>query len=159
MIRIGIVDDHAIVRTGLRQYLSDHVDLRVTGEGGSGHDALEMARAVGGAAALADWRGEEVLPGPGLTTLADKRAFLEKAAFTHHHPVGTCRMGTGEDTVVDSGMRVRGMEGLSVCDASVIPTITTGPINAAIVAMAERTSDLFKSKAPLAPFVPEGMQS
>lgn len=122
-------------------------------------DALEMARAVGGAAALADWRGEEVLPGPGLTTLADKRAFLEKAAFTHHHPVGTCRMGTGEDTVVDSGMRVRGMEGLSVCDASVIPTITTGPINAAIVAMAERTSDLFKSKAPLAPFVPEGMQS
>ena len=45
MIRIGIVDDHAIVRTGLRQYLSDHVDLRVTGEGATGHDALEMARA------------------------------------------------------------------------------------------------------------------
>ncbi|KQV53443.1 LuxR family transcriptional regulator [Pelomonas sp. Root1217] len=44
MIRIGIVDDHAIVRTGLRQFLSDHVDLRVTGEGSSGHDALEMAR-------------------------------------------------------------------------------------------------------------------
>lgn len=44
MIRIGIVDDHAIVRAGLRQYLSDHVDLRVTGEGASGHDALEMAR-------------------------------------------------------------------------------------------------------------------
>jgi two-component system, NarL family, invasion response regulator UvrY len=44
MIRIGIVDDHAIVRTGLRQFLSDHVDLRVTGEGASGHDALEMAR-------------------------------------------------------------------------------------------------------------------
>jgi two-component system invasion response regulator UvrY len=44
MIRIGIVDDHAIVRTGLRQFLSDHVDLRVTGEGASGHEALEMAR-------------------------------------------------------------------------------------------------------------------
>jgi two-component system invasion response regulator UvrY len=44
MIRIGIVDDHAIVRTGLRQFLSEHVDLRVTGEGASGHDALEMAR-------------------------------------------------------------------------------------------------------------------
>ncbi|PZP28676.1 MAG: DNA-binding response regulator [Roseateles depolymerans] len=44
MIRIGIVDDHAIVRTGLRQYLSDHVDLRVTGEGASGKDALELAR-------------------------------------------------------------------------------------------------------------------
>ncbi len=45
MIRIGIVDDHAIVRTGLRQFLSDHVDLRVTAEGASGRDALEMARA------------------------------------------------------------------------------------------------------------------
>lgn len=44
MIRIGIVDDHAIVRTGLRQFLSDHVDLRVTGEGSSGHEALDMAR-------------------------------------------------------------------------------------------------------------------
>lgn len=44
MIRIGIVDDHAIVRSGLRQFLSDHVDLRVTGEGSSGHEALEMAR-------------------------------------------------------------------------------------------------------------------
>jgi choline dehydrogenase-like flavoprotein len=122
-------------------------------------DALEMARAVGGARALSEWRGEEVLPGPGITDNAAKRDFLEKAAFTHHHPVGTCRMGLGKDAVVDLEMKVQGIEGLSVCDASVIPSITTGPVNAAIVAMAERTSDLLKGKAALTPFVPQGMQA
>jgi choline dehydrogenase-like flavoprotein len=118
-------------------------------------DALEVARAVGGAAAMAEWRAEEVHPGPGINDTASKRDFLEKAAFTHHHPVGTCRMGTGENAVVDFElMRVRGIEGLSVCDASVIPEITTGPVNAAIVAMAERLSDRVRGKQPLAPFDP-----
>jgi choline dehydrogenase-like flavoprotein len=122
-------------------------------------DALEIARAVGSAAALSEWRGEEVLPGPGITGKAAKRAFLEKAAFTHHHPVGTCRMGRGKDAVVDLEMKVQGIEGLSVCDASVIPSITTGPINAAIVAMAERYGDLLKGKAPLTPFVPREIEA
>ena len=118
-------------------------------------DALDVARAVGGAAAMHEWRAEEILPGPGINGRESKRDFLEKAAFTHHHPVGTCRMGTGENAVVDPElMRVRGIEGLSVCDASVIPEITTGPVNAAIVAMAERFSDLLCGKRPLAPFDP-----
>jgi choline dehydrogenase-like flavoprotein len=120
-------------------------------------DALDAARAVGGARALSDWRGVEVLPGLDIRTTDSKRDFLQKAAFTHHHPVGTCRMGQGKDAVVDLEMNVHGIEGLSVCDASVIPSITTGPVNAAIVAMAERTADLLKGKAPLAPFVPERM--
>jgi choline dehydrogenase-like flavoprotein len=117
-------------------------------------DALEIARSVGGAAALADWRHTEVLPGPGLNGTASKRDFLEKAAFTHHHPVGTCRMGKGEEAVVGSDLKVNGIEGLSVCDASVIPSITTGPVNAAIVAIAERYSDLLKGRPPLTPFDP-----
>jgi choline dehydrogenase-like flavoprotein len=121
-------------------------------------DALDTARAVGAARALADWRGVEVLPGLDIRTTDAKRDFLEKAAFTHHHPVGTCRMGEGRDAVVDCAMNVQGIEGLSVCDASVIPSITTGPVNAAIVAIAERYSDLLKGKPPLAPFMPEGMQ-
>jgi choline dehydrogenase-like flavoprotein len=121
-------------------------------------DALEMARSVGGAPALADWRGEEVLPGPGVNSRESKLEFLEKAAFTHHHPVGTCRMGGDKEAVVDPEMKVRGIEGLSVCDASVIPSITTGPVNAAIVAIAERLSDLLKGKPPLPPFDPRGAQ-
>jgi choline dehydrogenase-like flavoprotein len=119
-------------------------------------DALDTARAVGAARALSEWRGVEVLPGLDIRTTDSKRDFLEKAAFTHHHPVGTCRMGQGKDAVVDLEMKVQGIEGLSVCDASVIPSITTGPVNAAIVALAERTSDLLKRKAPLTPFVPDG---
>jgi choline dehydrogenase-like flavoprotein len=118
-------------------------------------DALEIARSIGAATALADWRAEEALPGPTINGTASKRAFLEKAAFTHHHPAGTCRMGSGEDAVVDPAMNVRGIEGLAVCDASVIPSLTTGPINAAIVALAERYSDLLKGKAPLTPFIPK----
>jgi choline dehydrogenase-like flavoprotein len=117
-------------------------------------DALDVARAVGGGKALAEWRAEEVLPAPDIRDTASKRAFLEKAAFTHHHPVATCRMGGDVESVVDPALKVRGVDGLSVCDASIIPTITTGPINAAIVAIAERFSDLLRGKTPLPPSDP-----
>ena len=62
--------------------------------------ALEQARAVGAASALSDWRLDEYLPSPSVRTTAGKRAFLEQAAFTHHHPVGTCRMGFDAEAVV-----------------------------------------------------------
>ncbi len=116
--------------------------------------ALERARAIGHARALDDWRAEEVLPGPSVKNDADRRAFLEKAAFTHHHPVGTCRMGVGQNAVVGLDLKLRGMEGLHVCDASVLPSITTGPVNAAIIAIAERFGDLLRGKAPLPPTNP-----
>lgn len=117
-------------------------------------DALDQARAVGGADALSDWRLDEYLPGPAVSTAADKRAFLAKAAFTHHHPVGTCRMGRDEDAVVGPDLRVRGIDHLHVCDASIMPSITTGPVNAAIVAIAERCSDLLRGRVPLARYLP-----
>lgn len=113
--------------------------------------ALDLAQRVGRARALDDWRDHEILPGPGCIARADRLAFLERAAFTHHHPVGTCSMGTDEHAVVGPDLKVRGVDGLYVCDASVIPRITTGPINAAIIAMAERASDLLLRRPPLAP--------
>ncbi|MEM7224142.1 MAG: GMC family oxidoreductase N-terminal domain-containing protein [Pseudomonadota bacterium] len=116
--------------------------------------ALERARAVGAAAALGDWRQAELLPGPGVRSEQELTAFLAKAAFTHHHPVGTCRMGSDELAVVGSDLSVRGVQGLYVIDGSILPSIPTGPINAAIVAIAERASDLLRGKAPLAPFDP-----
>ncbi|HKP24769.1 MAG TPA: GMC family oxidoreductase N-terminal domain-containing protein [Dongiaceae bacterium] len=117
-------------------------------------DALERARAVGRSGALSDWRLHEYLPGPSVRTTAAKRAFLEQAAFTHHHPVGTCRMGADEEAVVGADLAVRGFDNLFVCDASIMPAITTGPVNAAIVAIAERFSDLMRGRAPLAPYLP-----
>ncbi|MGH6893658.1 MAG: GMC oxidoreductase, partial [Dongiaceae bacterium] len=116
--------------------------------------ALETARAVGAAHALSGWRREEYLPGTAVRTAADKRAFLEKAAFTHHHPVGTCRMGSDSDAVVGPDLKAHGLDGLYVCDGSVMPSITTAPVNAAIIATAERASDLLRGRMPLAPYLP-----
>ena len=113
--------------------------------------ALEAAQAIGGAPALAGWRAEELLPGPAATGKAERLAFLQKVAFTHHHPVGTCRMGVDSRAVVDPNLAVRGLENLYVCDASVFPSITTGPVNAAVIALAERASDLLRGRRPLAP--------
>jgi choline dehydrogenase-like flavoprotein len=111
--------------------------------------ALEAAQSIGSAGALAEWCEEEVLPGPGVRSRSERQDFLQKAAFTHHHPVGTCKMGASENAVVSPDMRLRGVDGLYVCDASIIPSITTGPVNAAIIAIAERASDLLCGKPPL----------
>jgi pyridoxine 4-oxidase len=114
-------------------------------------EALTAAQAVGGAAALADWRAGELLPGPAVESRKERLAFLEKAAFTHHHPVGTCRMGMDGEAVVGPDLKLHGIEGLHVCDASVMPSITTGPVNAAVIAIAERASDLLRGRPALPP--------
>ena len=106
---------------------------------------------------MADWRKAEYLPGPDLRTKAERLQFLEKAAFTHHHPTGTCRMGGDDLSVVDPGLALRGVSGLHIVDGSVIPAITTGPDNATIVAIAERASDLLRGLPPAAPFDPRGV--
>jgi choline dehydrogenase-like flavoprotein len=122
-------------------------------------EALETARAVGAAEPLDDWRDAEILPGPDFRSRRELADFLERAAFTHHHPVGTCRMGGDDRAVVGSDLAVRGVDGLYVVDASVMPSITTGPVNAAIVAIAERASDLLRNEKPLAPFDPREAES
>ncbi|MFI5018174.1 MAG: GMC oxidoreductase, partial [Dongiales bacterium] len=114
-------------------------------------EALAAAQAVGGAAAMAAWRAAEILPGPAIESRKERLAFLEKAAFTHHHPVGSCRMGRDDQAVVGPDLRLHGIEGLHVCDASVMPSITTGPVNAAVIAIAERASDLWRGRPPLPP--------
>lgn len=99
--------------------------------------ALRLARQVGGHPALDGWRSEELLPGPGVGDAAALDAFVARAASTHHHPAGTCRMGQDALAVVDPDLQVYGCTGLHVVDASVMPTLTSGPINAAVVAIAE----------------------
>ena len=110
-------------------------------------EALDSARRLGGADAYAPWRGEELLPRPGdLASREARLAFIEHAAFTHHHPIGTCRMGTDPDAVVRPDLSVAGVPGLHIVDASILPSLTTGPVNAAIVAVAERASDLLSAR-------------
>ncbi len=99
--------------------------------------ALQLARRIGAQPALAEWRAAEILPGPNCTDDVALGAFLQRAVWTHHHPVGTCRMGRDEGAVVDARLKVRGIDNLYAVDASVIPAITTGPVHAAILALAE----------------------
>jgi pyridoxine 4-oxidase len=108
-------------------YLSTEHDRRLA------RRALEVARMIGHQPALEEWRAEEIYPGLDCRSEADLDTFLERAVMTHHHPVGTCAMGR----VVDADLKLLGFEGLYVVDASVIPSITSGPIHAAVLAIAE----------------------
>lgn len=98
--------------------------------------ALSAAREIGHRAELDEWRDHEILPGP-LNTEAEIDAFIAKAVITHHHPSGTCRMGKDALSVVDGELRLRGLDNLYVVDGSVLPSLTAGPIHAAIQAIAE----------------------
>ena len=113
-------------------YLSEPADLDLLVEG------VALAREIGAGAAFADWRAQEVYPGPEGTTTTDIRKFVLRAADSFHHPVGTCRIGA----VVDEALRVKGVAGLRVIDASVFPGIPQAMTNAATIAVAEKASDL-----------------
>ncbi|CAN5369087.1 GMC family oxidoreductase N-terminal domain-containing protein [soil metagenome] len=106
--------------------------------------AFRHARLVGGSEGLAPWRRTEVVPG---ATVGDDDAaidaFIASAAITHHHPVGTMRMGKDDAAPVRPDLRFRGLEGLHVADAAVIPSITAGPVHASVLAIAESFSAAF----------------
>jgi pyridoxine 4-oxidase len=105
--------------------------------------ALERARLVGSSAGLDRWRDHEVLPAGPVSTDAEADAFIARAAITHHHPVGTLAMGSSDEAPVTPDLRFRGLDGLRVVDASVIPSITAGPVHAAVLAIAETFSARF----------------
>jgi choline dehydrogenase-like flavoprotein len=113
-------------------YLSEPADVDVLAEG------VALARDIGAAAAFADWRAEEIYPGPSWANTADQRHFIRRATNSFHHPVGTCRIGA----VVDEALRVKGITGLRIVDASVLPGIPAAMTNAAVTAVAEKASDL-----------------
>lgn len=86
----------------------------------------------------------ELTPGPDVRTEQDLEAFLTKSARHGHHAIGTCAMGSDAESVVDPQLRVRGVEGLRVVDASVMPSLITGHTNAPTVMIAERAADLIR---------------
>jgi choline dehydrogenase len=116
------------------QYLADPADLEVLAEGS------EMVREIMGGAAFGGAVKEEIHPGVSLKGQELRDAILNRATSVYHG-VGTCRMGVDELSVVSPDLKVRGIEGLRVCDASVMPSITGGNTNAPAIMIGERGAD------------------
>ncbi|GAB3625685.1 choline dehydrogenase [Pandoraea terrae] len=123
------------------RYLSTNEDRQVAA------DSIRLTRRILGAPAFARYEPREYLPGPAYQTDEDLAHAAGDIGTTIFHPVGTCKMGRANDpmTVVDSELRVRGIEGLRVIDASVMPMITSGNTNSPTIMIAERASELIKA--------------
>ncbi len=123
--------------------------------------ALRIARAAFASPAFAQYEGTEVAPGPAVESDVELEAYIRQTGYTVHHPVGTCRMGDPADatTVVDPQLRVRGIDGLRVADASVMPLLVGGNTNAPSVMIGERCADFILGKLalPAAELPPESV--
>lgn len=111
--------------------------------------ALKIARAAFASAAFAEYEGAEVAPGAQVQSDEALDAYIRRTGYTVHHPVGTCRMGGDAGAVVDPQLRVRGIAGLRVADASVMPSIIGGNTNAPCVMIGERAADFILGKPAL----------
>lgn len=117
-------------------YLGDERDVATMTAG------LRVAREIGETAALAPWRDAEAQPGPDIRSAATVRDYLRRSLLAYFHYSGTCRIGEDETAVVDPWLRVRGISGLRVADASVMPSIVSANTNATVYAIAERAAQL-----------------
>ena len=123
-------------------YLQDPEDLRVLVEG------VRLARRLAATQAFQPWVGREIRPGPDAQDDEALAAFVRRTVETLYHPVGTCRMGPAGDLgsdrppVVDPELRVHGVDGLRVIDASIMPIIPAGNTNAPTIMVAEKGADL-----------------
>jgi choline dehydrogenase len=109
---------------------------------------LRMCLEIAHTSPLADWINASVLE-PASDSDADLETYIRANAQTTYRPVGTCKMGVDALAVVDPELRVRGVEGLRVVDASVMPTIPRGNTNAPTIAVAEKAADILRGRAPL----------
>jgi choline dehydrogenase-like flavoprotein len=117
-------------------YLSDPAEVEILVSG------LELTRDILAARALDDVRGEEILPGERVVGREGLARFVRERVELLYHPVGTCRIGREDEGVVDSRLRVHGVESLRVVDASVMPRIISGNTNAATMMIGARAVGL-----------------
>ncbi|MGZ0186930.1 MAG: GMC family oxidoreductase [Alphaproteobacteria bacterium] len=124
-------------------FLSDPIDQSALLGG------MRVARQVGEANALAKYRSHELYPGPAIESDEALMDYARDTGATTYHVMGTCKMGTDHDpmAVVDDRLRVRGLEGLRVIDASVMPTMPSGNINAPVMMVAERGAEMLLADA------------
>jgi 4-pyridoxate dehydrogenase len=136
-ISLASADPLAPARISLN-FLGDEDDLKVIRAG------MRMAVDVGRQQPLAPFVGSEVTP---LKTDAEIDAHVRATGITVYHPIGTCRMGSDSDSVVDPECRVRGVDALRVVDASVMPDLIGGNINAVVIMIAEKAADMIRGHA------------
>ncbi len=138
-VRIKSADPHAAPAIA-PNYLSTQEDRKVAA------DSLRLTRRIVASPALAKYQPEEWRPGPSVQSDADLAKAAGDLGATIFHPIGTCKMGRADDpmAVVDTRLRVRGVERLRVIDASVMPTITSGNTNSPTIMIAERAAEMLK---------------
>ncbi|PTB22163.1 choline dehydrogenase [Trinickia symbiotica] len=126
----------------LFNYMAEPLDWREF------RDAIRITREIMRQPALDRFRGEELNPGAKCVTDSELDAFVRSRAETAYHPSCSCAMGSDEMSVVDAEGRVHGLEGLRVVDASIMPLITTGNLNAPTIMIAEKIADRIRGRAP-----------
>jgi choline dehydrogenase len=136
-IRSSDPDAHPAIRFN---FLADDVDRRAMVAG------FRMMRRIAEARAMDALRGEEFSPGKHVETDAQILDWICNNSQTGYHAMGTCRMGQGPNTVVDERLRVHGIEGLRVADASVFPTMPSGNTNAPAIMVGEKAADLIRGQ-------------
>jgi len=130
-------------------YFADEADLEVLVAG------VRMAREIAACQPLAAVTDGEIMPGEDVDDDERLRDWIRAAAGTMFHPTGTCAMGGAAEAVCDPELRVRGVEGVRVVDASVMPATPRGNTNAPTIAVAERAADLIRGDTPLSATAPE----
>ncbi|MBN9236537.1 MULTISPECIES: GMC family oxidoreductase [Phyllobacteriaceae] len=145
-VRLGSADPAAMPLID-PNYWADPYDREMSIKG------LRLAREIMRQNALKPYVLREVLPGPSLASDDELADYACRAAKTDHHPVGTCRMGHDAMAVVTPELKVRGIEGLRVCDASIMPRVPSSNTNAPTIMVGEKGGDIILGREPLPPAV------
>jgi choline dehydrogenase len=138
--------DHPAI---LLNNFAEAADLRTA------RDGIRIARHIYASGRQGEITGDEILPGLDRQTDSELDAHIREHAQVTQHPVGTCAMGTGSMSVVDPELRVHGVEGLRVVDASIMPTVPGGNTNGPTIMVAEKASDMILGLPPLPAEHPE----
>jgi choline dehydrogenase len=141
-VELASPDPNAPMRITLNNF-ADPEDLRTA------RDGIRIARRIYRTAPQADLTGEEVLPGADCQSDDDLDAHIRATAQVTQHPVGTCSMGHGPQSVVDPQLRVHGFQSLRIVDASIMPDVPGANTNAPTIMIAEKAADMILGRAPL----------